>query len=111
VNREELIQRAADVIAWEEVPPTIFIDRTHLELRMDEAEAKTIAESVLDAILPQVTTVEELEALPGALVVDGGNRKWEVGHYYLTSIDKRQDLLRHYEAVEVLAPLTIVWQP
>jgi hypothetical protein len=67
-----------------------------------DVPADEVSRRILDAILPQVTTVEELEALPDSalLVTDDG--------YVL------QHFADQYSGVILPAfgtPLTVVWQP
>lgn len=96
VNREQMIEKATKVIYDESGSVT-------------ESDSYDIACTVLDAILPQVATVAELEALPyGSVVLDG-----EFGvAYELTSSgwcspgDKQVENL---DADDL--PLTVVYQP
>lgn len=100
MNREQQIQRAAQALA--EVPE---------ELRSGNYSDAIL---VLDAILPQVTTVAELEALPIWSVVlfpDGApyrkassDRWWSSTGAVLLAYDLAAPA--NYEG-----PLTVVWTP
>jgi hypothetical protein len=72
----------------------------------DRAVARLLASKIVGAILPQVTTVEELEALAlplgSMLVDDSGSGILHWGHY------PRPVLERH---IETHGPLTVVWRP
>jgi hypothetical protein len=77
------------------------------------ASLNKIAADVLDAILPQVTTVEELEALPGGslLALDGGVvYRWRSLLNVLQAVTESP---YDYRAEEILGrgPLTVVWSP
>lgn len=65
--------------------------------------AEMLAPAVLDAILPQVTTLRELEVLPGDSVVMWGNG----------DTNRLFDLpfQTYLEAVEQGEVITVVWQP
>lgn len=75
------------------------------------------AAAMVDAILPQVTTVEELEALPvGAQVLDGAGVVWRTWRwndnfemFFYSSIAS----LGPFDVAEIATrgPLTVVWQP
>jgi hypothetical protein len=74
--------------------------------------AEALAYAVVNAILPQVTTVEELEALPQGAAVSYDGRGFPL---LLRVIDGR---LRNdtwfgtfEQAITELGPLTVVWQP
>jgi hypothetical protein len=68
--------------------------------------AKMLAPAVLDAILPQITTVEELEALPPltVLISAGGT----VITRQSGPLDPEKLAIR---AAVALLPLTVVWRP
>jgi hypothetical protein len=87
--------------------------REVIEVLIDEGfggeDELEVAGRILDAILPQVTTVEELEALPSdALLMS------ELGHFGRT-----HDWLYWKQAARASrvatccgpTPLTVVWQP
>lgn len=100
MNREQMIEKVATAIAWE--PSVHYPDALQLRMHVDEDLAAEIAAEIIDAILPQVTTVEELEALPDSslLVTDDG---YVLQHF----ADQDPDvILRAFGT-----PLTVVWQP
>jgi hypothetical protein len=68
------------------------------------------AAAVLDAVLPQVSTVEELEALPaGAKVLDtAGDVYWKLSTGRFRDLRGNDDGAEH---VTFFAPLTVVWTP
>ena len=96
MDREQMIEKGVDALVA--CPTTAFRDQSR---------------AILDAVLPQVTTVEELEALPcpalllGALV---GRLpavfRWTNGQLYYEDGSMRLTL----QASE-FGPLTVVWQP
>ena len=97
MNREAMVDRADEVLTWiaeDNCEPTWGI--------------REKAEKIVDAILPQVSTVEELEALPTrALVLK------DFGSYAQT--EEAGSLAR---AVRTLGhvflptkPMTVVWRP
>ena len=100
MNREELIEKACRALG------------DHFR---DEPSYMTIlATCIIDAILPEVTTVEELEALPcGTLLKQHGGDVWE--WYPLLGADCLSEDGEHglYSAEECLArgPLTVVCRP
>lgn len=95
--RADMVTKAADAI----------LDRTQVPTSITD-----VARVVLDAILPQVTTVEELEALPeGALLANpGGVFSWRARLKLLRGVSDWLD----YEPADVFkveGPLTVVWTP
>ena len=105
MTREQMVEKARDEIsAWE--------NECGCPIPGDLAES--IGRSVLDAILPQISTVAELESLPWDSVVHGlphgdvwqsSGRGWDclsedgsAGTYFSASVARQ-------------APLTVVWQP
>ena len=79
--------------------------------KYDEAPMQERTDRMLDAILPQVTTVEELEALPAQALLLGTNVgkfpavfRWTNGQLYYEGG-------RFENLVSVFGPLTVVWQP
>lgn len=71
-------------------------------------------ELIVDAILPQVTTAEELDALPiGTKLLDGNGDIWTRRiHSWWTEGDQRrqaQDWPSAYVSRE--APMSVVWRP
>lgn len=75
-------------------------------------EDRSDAEWVVDAILPQVTTVEELEALPDrSIVVDALDRVWTSTGDGEPFLDCRYDAERTLPELAARGPLTVVWQP
>ena len=110
MNREQMVETAAGIVScWQDKGRVDDIDRDG-------------ARELLDAILPQVTTVEELEALHiatklivgrnGAVVsimrrfeFEGGGRYYAVGHGGTIEWDAAT-LLKYADG-----PLTVVWRP
>lgn len=88
MNREQLIREVQRAAGFDE----------HDELTLNLVQARII----LDTILPQVTTVEELEAVPrGAVLLDCDSEPMhKISRFTLTE-----------EAIEDTAPLTVVWTP
>lgn len=87
------------------------------EWSYDPCETSKMAERALDAILPQVTTVEELEALPvGTLLVNSVGGVIRVSHLPVGNPE-----IRGYRSDEYTGrdpsnfldekPLTVVWTP
>jgi hypothetical protein len=70
----------------------------------DRLEAQDVASAILDAILPEVSTVEELEALPSysVLISAGGT----LFHRHSGPIVGLAGA-----AAAALMPLTVVWRP
>lgn len=99
MNREQMVEKAAEAISqtYEPGGPTT-------------AEDKSAARAVLDSVLPQVTTVAELEALPwGSVLLSqygvayiwyADENRFRVGNYRFTPFDALAD-----------GSLTVVWQP
>lgn len=102
MNREQLIEKAASAI------------RKHLPT-VRPIVLTAMGTTIVDAVLPQITTVEELEALPsGAKVLDASGEVWRVVRWpYQTLFYSTVATLGVHEAAEIVArgPLTIVWQP
>lgn len=97
MNRVELISRVAGALGGSPFGATYFDD----------------AERVLDAILPQVTTVEELEALPHTTFVQGAdNSLWEKGKddWLCAQGSDGWDRVPD-ELLKDHGPLTVVWTP
>ena len=97
MNRDELVAAAASAIGLHipTVRPVVL---------------NAMGATVLDAILPQVTTVEELEALPaGSIVIDNEDEpqtKLSDGWWRAPlGGDLDADQLSNY------GPLTVVWTP
>jgi hypothetical protein len=128
MNREQMIEKAAKLIWLEEIGDVVVLKLLEeigdvVVLKLAEVDQwwettahadrhRAVARQVLDAILPQVTTVEELEALPdGSVLADNlGAMLWR----------RRLQLLRDIggngydrEPNDVLIdnPLTVVWTP
>jgi hypothetical protein len=97
MNREQMIDLAAKVFAELE-PGTEWTP-------IDEREYYTRrAREVLDVILPQVTTMEELAALP-----DGTKLVGPYGAIVARYDDDPTHLWEYWLRFD--GPLTIVWQP
>ena len=107
MNRDELVAAAASAIGLHipTVRPVVL---------------NAMGATVLDAILPQVTTVEELEALPfDAKVVDRDGEVW--ARYHLAAKGPRPLRWRnsrgnygrtsHQLIAMGCSPLTVVWTP
>lgn len=92
MGREQMVEKLADAIAaenWDEVCTC-------------EVCALNPARRLLDAILPQVTTVAELEALPeGSITV---NDRGQIRRHDGVAFQSDRDWLAAH-------PLTVVWQP
>lgn len=57
------------------------------------------AREMLDAVLPQITTIAELEALPlRTLLIDEHGGEYRIGFHA-------------HDSIERALPLTVVWQP
>lgn len=72
--------------------------------RDDEFEPQ-VAETILDAILPQVTTVAELARVPHGSILLGSNGEYRPVPLVFTEVANPADWIGWY------APLTVVWQP
>ena len=110
MNREQQTEKAAEALA-----------SAGGQLQ-DSAYWLPEARAVLDAILPQVTTVAELEALPARSLLKGANDGdvWQCSGYRQRIGHSPWDCLSEdgtaggYTAETVIdrsAPLTVVWQP
>lgn len=110
MNREQMIEAAAVAVAYA---------RRGVTARVNETD-RLAGEAVINAILPQVTTVEELEALPyDAKVVDKSGEVW--ARYYLATSGQRPLRWRSSRGAYGqtssrlvamgLVPLTVVWRP
>jgi hypothetical protein len=101
MSREELVERVVAVM----LTPYIEQDRTPHDLDYE------VANKILDAILPQVRTEEELEALPdGAIVTTPWQSyRWRATLRLLLGAVDGFD----HEPSGVLTdgPLTVVWRP
>jgi hypothetical protein len=105
VNRDELVRAGTRAI---------LSDRMIYGLPA-ATHAAADACAVLNAILPQVSTVAELEALPvWTKVLDrNGDVWWRTHHSWDTFGDQRQQA-QQWPAryvIESVAPLTVVWTP
>jgi hypothetical protein len=88
MNREQMIERVVTVM----LTPYIEEDQTPHKFDYE------IAKAILDAILPLITTVEELEALPvGTKLIDSIGGTWTT-HEVFSHIKEH-------------LPLTVVWRP
>lgn len=90
MNREQMVDKAAEAIrTWDDSP-------------------NISAEAVLNAILPQVTTVEELEALPdeSVIVEEHGLSHQKVAGLWCEAGSEMPGSSR-----TLLLPATVVWQP
>lgn len=102
MNREQMVEKAAGALT------------EHLGghfLTWDEGSVN-LAEVLVDALLPQVNSVEELVALPaGSLLVAQSNSvfTWRCPILLLQGMTTGYD----YEPADILAngPMTVVWQP
>jgi hypothetical protein len=101
MSREELIERVVTVM----LTPYIEEDRTPHDLDYE------LAQQILDAILPQITTVDELEALPDGAMVAAPRQvyRWRARLGLLYGVVDGFD----YEPSGVLTdgPLTVAWRP
>lgn len=93
MNRSEMVEKAARLLA--------DYDGLSTPDETDDARARI----VLNAILPQVTTVAELEALPHlSVVLDSEGEPWTRWLNGWTK-DATSEQLSH------VGPLTVVWTP
>lgn len=79
--------------------------RSQLRIGYDHRRySHRMAEAVIDAVLPQITTVAQLEALPVAALLVGDDGADDRRDGWLSTIEftGREDLV---------FPLTVVWQP
>jgi hypothetical protein len=106
-TRADLIEAAARALFWDRYP-----DATEDDFEYSRIDYDGHARAVLDVVLPQITTVEQLEALPegAALSFDG------LGFGMLLRVSRGE--LRNdtwtgsfEQATAELGPLTVVWQP
>lgn len=100
MNREQMVERAADAIrAAGDFGPFAPNDYARAE-----------AAAVLDAVLPQVTTVDELEALPAETIgLTGHGEVWTTdGEGHWTEFSAGDGW---WHVSNVALPLTVVWQP
>lgn len=112
MSRDEMVEKATQVIN-----NSACVRRG--ELGHPDADGRALcsrcnATAVLDAILPQVTTVEELEPLPaGALLKGADGDVWKAGRsrFDCLSEDWSRGLSRAGQVIQRSAPLTVVWQP
>lgn len=100
-TRAEMVEKAAGVIASGDGVP--FARLEHLE----------VADAVLDAVLPQVSTVAELASLPlgTKLLAANGSVWWRV--YDFEWWRTESDSYDHQSAnlLGNRGPLTVVWSP
>jgi hypothetical protein len=107
MNREQMVEKAASLI--------IASDQTLLVPNM--AHFNRLANAILDAILPQVTTVEELEALDGDVVlVSESGATWRTyrlrsGTVLLSPGNQKTPRFHPEVVLSDQGPLTVVWQP
>lgn len=98
MNREQMIDIAADIITN---PPFGTTERED-------------AAAVLDAILPQVATVEELAELPCPALLLGqpdGYRPPSLMRWKPTGLEYEDGTHPDPQWVLAAGPLTVVWQP
>jgi hypothetical protein len=96
MSREELVNKVEDLVSnW----PT--------------GGSYQVAEAILDAILPQVGTVDELEALPVGSVLGLGVYVWIILDSGAVAINGDGRLQAHYNRRSVLQNLgaTLIWTP
>lgn len=104
MNREQMIKRGGNALSRFGV--------SHYP------NALNMAQVVIDAILPQVTTVAELEALPDHTAIANSGDLWQIGYSLLVgrmvrNIAGSQSFSTAGFAafMESNAPLTVVWAP
>ncbi len=109
MNREQMIEKAAQVL-WEAAWPNTSWD---LATEDDRGPHLDDASDLVDAILPQVTTVAELEALSNYSFVVGEDGPYMVRHLGSTYLQQKFGEGWDCEPKDALAhgPLTVVWQP
>lgn len=115
--REEQVRKlTCDVLPyhWRANPPGGRCGCGH-ETALGRMTGEHVAEAVLDAILPVVTTVAELEALPNrTVVIDDRGNPWrrtdsdEMGSFCWTSFVWGAALSH---SLAERGPLTVVWRP
>ena len=112
MNRDQTIKKAANVLPyhWRTDAPGGTCSCGH-QTPLGRSCSEHVARVIPDAILPQVSTVEELEALPvGAVVVAPSGAAYELrppGTWY--GLNGWQMNARHL--LPGRSPLTVVWQP
>ena len=116
MNREQMVEKVrGEISEWE----AFMAADGHMSIgkrSQSEMADERVAARVLDAILPQVSTVEELEALPDESVVmdDSNGDSWSrstaagatLWHGHGCPNPDTSSFL-----IEWAAPLTVVWQP
>jgi len=111
-HREQMIERVVAVM----LTPYIEEDRTPHDLDYE------LAKAILAAILPQVGTVEELEALPvGTTLLGSDGSAWDArwtrrydGTGYLEFryfVNFAGFEIRAEQLLNDIGPLTVVWRP
>lgn len=110
MNREQMIEKAAQVMcdAPNDSLPSFAQAATLRQIYRREAQM------VVDAILPQVTTVDELAALPeGAVVIDGNGHAWRKVNALSRWCWGAWGYYTESSSAELVqfGPLTVVWQP
>ncbi len=105
MNRAQMIEKGAQA-HYREAMPDATIIWPELSHKAREHHRQRAA-AVIDAALPQVTTVEELEALPIAtqLVTEDGETD-NAGYWAELARSSVADGVTQY-----FWPLTLVWQP
>ena len=118
MNREQMIEKAAERLR------TVNLwcnECDGVKCSSCDEQAIEFSNTVLDAILPQVTTVAELEALPfDAKVIDPTGEVW--ARYRLAAQGERPLRWRSTRGADGwtserllsgpgVTPLTVVWQP
>lgn len=95
MSREEMIEKAARAIATSQYGESV------LDIEAARTTWIAAATCALDAILPQVTTVEELKAVRiGSVLMTEG------GHCFRWDAPRKVSMV-----LKVYGPLTVVWQP
>jgi hypothetical protein len=82
---------------------------------LEELHCDHLAAAILDAVLPQVSTVAELRALPGRCLLVGKAPSGVDPHVYDWFGSELYDLhsrcYRNAQSLLALGPLTVVWRP
>lgn len=112
MNRAEMIMKATDVLPyhWRVNPPGGECSCGHVT-RLGGRTSEHVARAVLDAVLPQVTTAAELDALTlGTIVVSHNGYPFERAFGNAMSVGGEPAGTTDGIAAQ-FAPLTVVWTP
>ena len=107
MNRDKLVEQAAQALSDWDADLVMGAEDNPLH---DENDLDAVR-AVLNTVLPQVTTVAELEALPLGSIVVSHN-----GYPFERSFDNEMSVGGEFKGsvtdiVNTFAPLTVVWTP